>query len=209
MIAGNNWLADYVDSRAEVTVIPTCIDTEIYSQSATPTNVPVIGWMGTSTNYPYLEQLIGPLANLRQKYEFEFLICSDRVNAELFERLEAKFQPWSAAEEVSILQSFDIGIMPLDDNEWARGKCSFKLIQYMSVGKAAVASPVGMNCEVIDGVNNGLFAKANDWEQPLEALLRDEQFRTRVGDNARRRIVDHFSVKSVLAKYDRLLSSLV
>ena len=98
--------------------------------------------------------------------------------------------------------------MPLDDTPWTRGKCSFKLIQYMSVGRAAVASPVGMNRDVIDGQTNGLFASDLDWFEPLNLLLSSETKRTQMGIEARKRVLQEYSTASAVVKYDRLFASL-
>ena len=209
VIAGNDFLAEQVEGLAPITVIPSCIDTDIYcpleNQSDGP---PIIGWMGTSGNFPNLKQLIKPLAELKQRHDFKFVICSDRQDVNLFQKLDADFVRWNPQIEVATLQSFDIGIMPLDDTAWTRGKCSFKLIQYMSVGRAAVASPVGMNRDVIDGQNNGLFANEQDWFEPLDLLLSNKTKRVQMGTEARKRVLQEYSTASAVAKYDRLFASL-
>ena len=126
----------------------------------------------------------------------------------MFQKLDADFVRWNPQIEVATLQSFDIGIMPLDDTAWTRGKCSFKLIQYMSVGRAAVASPVGMNRDVIDGQNNGLFANEQDWFEPLDLLLSNKTKRVQMGTEARKRVLQEYSTASAVVKYDRLFASL-
>ena len=96
----------------------------------------------------------------------------------------------------------------LEDTAWTRGKCAFKLIQYMSVGRAAVASPVGMNRDVIDGQSNGLFANDQDWFEPLDLLLSSKSKRVQIGIEARKRVLQEYSTASAVAKYDRLFASL-
>ena len=209
VIAGNQVLASQVEDLAPVTVIPSCINTEKYCPLEKQSDgAPTIGWMGTAGNFSNLKQLIEPLAELRRHHTFKFVICSDQEDGELFQRLNAGFVRWSPTKEIPTLQSFDIGIMPLDDNAWTRGKCAFKLIQYMSVGKAVVASPVGMNRDVIDGQKNGLFANEQDWYEPLNLLLSNETKRAQMGIEARKRVLRDYSLVSAVTKYDRVFSNL-
>ena len=151
VVAGNSWLASHVPENVPVTVIPTCLDTDYYRPpDLRPLQRPVrIGWIGTSTNLKFLKALEGALRRLRfDGAPFQFIVCSDRAPATWTKNLGVAFIRWSPEAELPFLQSLDIGVMPLDDTDWCRGKCSFKLIQYMAVGCAVVASPVGFNKDV-------------------------------------------------------------
>jgi len=210
VVAGNSWLAAFVDDP-KVSVIPTCIDTEVYAPgpAADGEGEPVVGWIGTAGNFPYLDQLEAPLRRLRQAgFRFRFVICSDRRDPALFERLGAEFIPWSAAAELDILRAFDIGLMPLADDDWCRGKCSFKLIQYMAVGKPVVASAVGMNLDVVSEGMDGFLVDEAGWYEPLAALLADAGRRAAMGASARQTAVARFSVDTAAAAYDAILRAL-
>ena len=211
VVAGNSWLAQHVPDSAETHVIPTCIDTDKY----VPLDVRqekdsvVIGWMGTSSNYLHLHQLIEPFQKLRETgRDFEFVICSDEPNPELLNGLNARFVKWSAASEVDILRSFDIGLMPLAMTDWCRGKCSFKLIQYMAVGKPVVCTPVGMNLDVVEESKTGYFAD-EDWASPLDALIQDEALRDRMGSSARTKIVESYSLDVAFNAYQKIFEGLL
>jgi glycosyltransferase involved in cell wall biosynthesis len=102
---------------------------------------------------------------------------------------------WSLEQEVDLLQDCDIGIMPLQDNEWARGKCGLKLLQYMAVGLPAIASPVGVNLDIVlDGANGFLASSEAEWRAKLIRLCNDEELRTKIGRAARQTVVDHYSL---------------
>jgi len=113
---------------------------------------------------------------------------------------------WSAAGEVARLQQFDIGIMPLQDDAWSRGKAGFKLIQYMALGLPSVASPVGVNTRIVQsGVNGFLAASADEWFQSLSTLLGDAALRDRIGRAARTTVEAGYSVE---ANFPKLLAAL-
>lgn len=211
VVAGNSWLAQSVNADVQVSVIPTCIDTRKYrpcDQQRRPGPVR-IGWIGTSGNFPYLKQLVDPLARLRAKEgSFEFVICSDESNIGLFRELGATFEKWSPERELPFLQSLDIGLMPLADDNWCRGKCSFKMIQYMAVGCPVVASAVGMNIDVIrDGVGGRLVADA-DWIEPLVAMMQSEELRKITGAQARERAVTRYDTSVAVTAYRAILEGL-
>ncbi|MGN6399002.1 MAG: glycosyltransferase, partial [Flavisolibacter sp.] len=123
------------------------------------------------------------------------------------QQLDFYFLPWSEEAEVKELNKIDIGIMPLPDNEWTKGKCGFKAIQYMALQKPAVASAVGVNNEIIDqGVNGFLCTTALEWENALERLLKDENLRLEMGLAGRKKIVEQYSISSQAAAFIALLS---
>jgi len=211
VIAGNSWLADQVDSAKSISVFPTCIDTSRYAPRAEQKarSCLRIGWIGTSGNFPYLEQLIDPLEKLRAEgFDFEFLICSDERERFLIDSLNASFIRWAEEVELEVLQSFDIGVMPLEDNDWCRGKCSFKLIQYMAVGCVPVASRVGMNIDVIEHEIDGLLVEQDEWYRNLKRLLQDDGLRSRIGLNARSTAVAKYDISRAADDYLKLILEL-
>lgn len=205
VLAANEHLAAFARSHCnDVRVVPTGLCTEEFRPPAVPpaNPRPVIGWAGTSGNVWYLRQIAPALRALADRTGFVLrVICNPVPAAELAELpRNLEFVPWSAAGEVARLQQFDIGIMPLQDDAWSRGKAGFKLIQYMACGVAFVASPVGAN-ESVGGPDGtcGLYASSTgDWIHALERLLGDASQRARLGAAGRQRAVQFFD-RRVLA----------
>jgi glycosyltransferase involved in cell wall biosynthesis len=176
VIAGNQYLVDQLSKHEKTVVIPTTIPTDRYVERTkrTPSSLPVIGWTGVASNLPYIAELERVLNALSKRFEFEVhIVCQGGVPSPFREaQFPVTMIAWSPETETSALQNFDIGIMPLQSDEWAKGKCGFKLLQYMAVGLASVASPVGVNKDIISDGTNGLLASSHeDWESCLERLL--------------------------------------
>lgn len=208
VVAGNEWLAQAVDADVSVSVIPTCIDTRLYRPvSGREASGEVrIGWIGTSGNFTYLRHLVEGLSALRSAgRKFRFLVCSDLDPGELGVSLGAEFTKWSPTGELDFLQSLDIGLMPLDDTDWCRGKCSFKLIQYMAVGCPVVASAVGFNNDVVTDGQVGYLVDDDDWYSRLEALVESAELRRNMGANARSRAVALYDIQAAVAAYEKIL----
>lgn len=186
VLAGNAFLESYARRfNARVSIVPTTIDTERYSPALRrPGNIPVIGWTGSYSTARYLARLAGPLQRLRRRHEFRVVV----VGAPALELpgVELELRPWRSASEVQDLADFDVGLMPLDDTEWERGKCGLKALQYMALGIPAVVSPVGVNTEIVRDGENGLLAGSEpEWEAALGRLLRDAGLRRRLGQAGR------------------------
>ena len=200
IIVGNKMLSQYAEKfNQNIVIIPTTINTDLYLPITTKSNkIPVIGWMGTSGKLKNLK-LVSPALNKLsdERFKFKLRIISNEVPRSIINNHPfTEFTPWSAESEIKDLQNFDIGIMPLEDTEWNRGKCGFKLIQYMSVGLATVSSPVGVNEEIITNSINGFSAKSPDeWYTALKILLADQNTRIQQGKNARKTIEDRYSLK--------------
>jgi glycosyltransferase involved in cell wall biosynthesis len=198
VVAGSEYLADYARQFApssRVSVLPTVVDPDVYRPapaSIRKTTV-TIGWIGTPRGSGYLKQLLPVFSELSARHpavRYRF------VGAERFDApsLPIEFKPWSLAEEVSDIQTFDIGIMPLSDDEETRGKCGFKLIQYMSVGVPPVCSPVGANLHIVQHGKTGFCAESStDWLDSLMALVADSELRKHMGQAGRERAISHFS----------------
>jgi glycosyltransferase involved in cell wall biosynthesis len=198
VIVGNNFLKLYASRfNPHVTVIPTVIDTDRYKprKDYSLHGKLNIGWIGLAYNLPYIQELLGTLYKLRREFvEFVFTIISSRRFP--IYGIEAIFRAWSYDNEVEEIKNLDIGLMPLPDDEWARGKCGLKVLQYMACGVPVVASPVGINREIIkDGENGFLAATGNEWLEKLFLLACDEKLRRRLGRKGRETVEKNYSLK--------------
>jgi glycosyltransferase involved in cell wall biosynthesis len=185
VVAGNDFLAARAREYAEhVEVIPTCVDpTRQPLHEHRPAEVATIGWIGSRTTSVYLQAVLPALAELNRPRVRAKLVL---VGADPGLRADwVEHHDWSLASETDLLARFDIGIMPLPDSDWARGKCGYKLLQYFSAGVPAVASPVGVNADLI-GRDRGLLASSpEEWRSALDALISDPGRRRESGQAAR------------------------
>ena len=204
VIAGNSFLYEYaLRFNRHVTILPTPIDTEKYMPRPVDQkkgNI-VIGWIGTSSTSIYLLSISDVFKHLSERYKnIEFRIIGGEIipgPAMPISKIE-----WSLKSEVRDLQGFDIGIMPMPDNDWTRGKCAFKVIQYMAVGIPAVASPVGMNKEVVsDGVSGYLVSANDEWREKLCKLIESSQLRQEMGSNGREIVEKRYSLRVNALKF--------
>ncbi|KPK41115.1 MAG: hypothetical protein AMJ78_06425 [Omnitrophica WOR_2 bacterium SM23_29] len=210
VIAGNEFLKNYASQyNSKVLVLPTCIDTQVYKpklKSAHKDKV-VIGWIGTSFTSIYLDLLKDAYETLADRYKnIEFrIVGGDFKNS----NLPVICKEWSLESEVADLQEFDIGVMPLFDDDWARGKCGFKIIQYMAIGIPTVASRVGMNVEIIeDGKDGFLINGKEDWINKLSLLIEDRQLREDMGRYGKAKVERLYSVEANKHKYIDILEEL-
>jgi len=199
---GNDFLAAYARRfNTNVTVIPTTVDTQYHLQmeSVGTFDKPVIGWTGSASTNQYLQMLDDVLFELRKRCDFEFLVISNQPPDMKFPH---RFVKWSREREIEDLSEMSIGVMPLPDNEWSKGKCGFKLIQYLSIGIPAVASPVGVNNEIVINGETGLIAATKEeWVAALEQLVTDGSLRKRLCDNGRNHVERNYSVNSQKKRY--------
>jgi glycosyltransferase involved in cell wall biosynthesis len=198
VIAGNDYLAAFarVHNPAVVT-IPTCVDTDRFVPRADPrgSGPLVVGWIGSPTTATYLSMLASVFSRVHADTPFEVKVSG--AGSELaFEGVPVKNVPWSLAEEVSLFNTCDIGVYPLTDDEWSKGKCGFKAIQFMACGVPVVASAVGVNREIIDdGVNGFLASTPAEWEVKLRRLLTDAALRARFAAAGRRTVEERYSLR--------------
>lgn len=198
---GNAYLCKYARSyNANVVLNPTTLDTKTLHnpeivQKARSEKI-TIGWTGSHSTLKYLKEIEGVITHLEAKYPaVQLLVIADR-RPELSIR-SLTFVPWNKQTETEDLARIDIGIMPLPDDEWSKGKCGFKALQYMAMEIPTVVSPVGVNAEIVEPGNNGYFATTEqEWITSLEALINDPALRNRLGKNGRKKIVDQYSVLS-------------
>ncbi len=202
VIAGNNFLADYATHfNRKVTVVPSSIDLAAYPHGA---NSNVVGWIGSRTTLPYLSPL---------KPVFETLGIKPRVIASGDPTqlgFETEFRSWRLETEMEELSQFGIGIAPLPDTPWERGKCGMKILQYLACGIPVVASPVGVNAQLVaDGVNGFLAKNTDAWTTALRALRADSNQRQRLGAAGREAVKKNFTVQAAAAGVNSVLRSLV
>jgi glycosyltransferase involved in cell wall biosynthesis len=202
---GNEFLAAFArESARAVTVIPTTIDTESYRvEPRQATKLPVVGWTGSGTTVSYLEAILPSLVRLRREVPFELQIVGAAVGVP---EIETTCRPWREATEVEDIRRFDVGLMPLADDDWCRGKCGLKALQYMALGIPPIVSPVGANAEIVtDGVD-GFWARDDDeWIDRTLRLLRDPELRTRMGAAARLTVERRFSARVQAPRLARIL----
>jgi glycosyltransferase involved in cell wall biosynthesis len=204
---GNDYLAAFARRfNDNVGVVPTTVDTDYYKRDFTkPSQRIVIGWTGSLSTNHYLNELDAVFVALAQDVDFDLVIISNHPPTI---KHPFVFIPWQRNTEVQDLAQIDIGLMPLHDDEWAKGKCGFKLIQYGALGIPSVASPVGVNPSVVLNGQTGLLATTPDeWLNSLKQLCTDAGLRKRLGDNARIRIDTLYSRRAVASLYDALLTN--
>ena len=200
VVAGNNFLAAFARRfNAAVTVVPTAVDTNRFVPRADrvrpPGEAPVVGWIGSPTTYHYVEAMAGLLKDVAQRHPFTLKISGAGQPVQ-FDGVRVEDVPWAMSREVELFNSCDIGIYPLDDDDWARGKCGFKAIQFMACGVPVVASAVGVNREIItDGENGFLASSGPEWTAKIERLLADPALRERFSAAGRRTIEERYSLR--------------
>jgi glycosyltransferase involved in cell wall biosynthesis len=197
VVAGSNHLADYARKHnPRVTVVPTSIDTEKYLPVRRNGNSKrtVIGWTGSSTSQTHLEMFADVLRELTERRDVEIRVQSNR-RPEL-QGVPFVWRPWSPETEIEELSHFDIGIKPMPDDAWSRGKCPMKEIQYMSMGIPTVCSAVGASRELIQHGGNGLLASnRKEWLDSLETLIDDPKLRQDLGAAGRQTVEDRYSMR--------------
>lgn len=185
VIAGSPNLEKYSSRYNPNTyLIPTCIDLNQYDTPKTNKRL-TIGWIGTPGNLKYIHMIKLPLQKLSKKYDFDLKVVSSKKLT--LPSINLINKRWSLAEEIKDLHSFGIGVVPIEDNAYSRGKCGYKLIQYMAAGIPSVASPVGVNKEIIIHGKNGFLASdKKDWFIYLDKLIKNKQLRIRMGKEAKK-----------------------
>ena len=210
VVAGNGFLAEAARPFArKVAVLPTPIDVRQYPPHRSGRDGPRLVWIGSPGNLPYLEMLRPVLAALaRQVPGLRLRVICSRFpdwNDVPIEKVN-----WSEKTEGTDLGASDIGLMPLTDDEWSRGKCAFKMLQYMAAGLPCVTSPVGVNATVaVDGVT-ALFARdASEWHHALRALLDSPEECRAMGASARQRVEKLYDLGTIAGRVADLYTELV
>ena len=203
VVGGNDYLCAFAKQyNKNVIMIPSCVDT-VYGHSRLKdhqTGKPVVGWTGSHSSLQYLENIVPIIKELQRNYEFCFAVIADKKP--LINLDDWVFIPWNADSETDDLLKIDIGLMYLPVDAWSEGKCGFKLIQYLSLGIPAIASPVGVNKIIVEqGINGYLCDTAMEWKAALLKLLTDVSLRKKMGLAGRRKILQQYSIASQEIKY--------
>ena len=195
-ICGNAYLRNYAARYCPRTeIVPTVVDTNVYGPGPEPrANTLVrVGWIGSPSTWGFVKPLVPLLTDLAERLNLAVWVAGAGPQKDIPPRF--KFLPWSEEEEIHLIQNMDIGIMPLPDEPWARGKCGYKLVQYMACGLPVVASPVGVNTDIIDHGSNGFLASdPQEWAGAVTALAQDAALRRRMGLEGRRKVEQAFSL---------------
>jgi glycosyltransferase involved in cell wall biosynthesis len=198
VIAGNQFLkSQVIPYNPNVEIIPTSVDLSHYSlkKGGHPEGLITIGWLGSSSTLKYLRLLLPTLEKMFKGYpHFQLkIVCDQFLDSSHLPIIKKR---WSSQEEEADLKSFDIGIMPLSDDLWSRGKCGLKILQYQSVGVPVVCTPVGVNQDIIEDGVNGFWAQDEDqWEKGLLKLIHEEGLRRKIGLEGRKTVERGYSLE--------------
>lgn len=208
VVAGNGYLARRARQAGarQVEIVPTAIDLDRYRAppAAPVSTTATIGWIGIPLNAHYLTVIAPALRAIADTVKLH--VVGAPVPPELG-GIPAESFPWSEDGEIARISAFDIGIMPLHDTPWERGKCAYKLLQVMAAGKPVIASPVGANAQVVQhGVNGFLADTTEEWTQALCTLATDPDLRQRMGAAARRTVEDRYSAATIAPRLAAILS---
>ena len=208
VIAGNEYLADRACKiAAKVEVIPSCI--EVLAETPPPARLEAqtLGWIGSPTTTPYVEALIPKLAPLRSRFpELRLILVGAQPQRKLPDWVDVR--TWSPASEATALAEMDVGLMPLPDDPWSRGKCGYKLLQYAAAGVPSVGDPVGVNRRILDGIGGVAPLKARTWPSEISELLLDRQARDEIATRGHKFVDREFSYRRWTPELATLLRDL-
>jgi len=209
VMVGNPYLAEYARQfNPCVTMIPTTIDTGKYTiQPKEPVEAPIIGWTGSFSTVQHLDTLGRALQKLAQRERFRLRVIGTPDYR--LEGVEVEAMRWRAETEVDDLRSADIGVMPLPDDAWSKGKCGLKALQFMALGVPTVCSPVGVNTDIIqDGENGSIAGTEDEWVEKLSQLLRSIELRRRLGLAGRVTVESKYSAVAQAPRVYEVLESI-
>lgn len=214
VICGNDYIADYFKQwNRNIKILPTGVDTDRFCPLvSTSTDQFFIGWSGTSSGFKYLRNIQDALAIVIKKYKNVYLriVADQEPKLESIPKEKIIFIKWDAACEVSSIQGMGIGIMPLADTGWERGKCSYKMLLYMACGIPVVVSPVGMNNEVLKHGQCGFYARGTkEWVDAIVCLIEDRLAREEAGKVGRKVVEKHYASKLIACKLSGYIRELV
>lgn len=196
IICGNKYLENYTRRHNDATIIiPTVVDADRYKILDRQVNEqPVVGWVGSPSTYKQMRPTLANLVSLHENLGVTFQVIGSGLQDD--DLVGVNFLDWREDTEAREIAAMDIGIMPLPDDPWSRGKCGYKLIQYMAAGLPVVASPVGVNGDIVDhGVNGFLANSPEEWAQSIRVLAADPQLRAIMGLAGQRKVMEWYSLE--------------
>jgi len=201
IVVCNQYLKDYATKfkeKSKIHIIPTSLDTDKFlplKNTGENRKEPVIGWIGSHSTAAYLNELTDVFRSLKKEHDFVLKIVGSNFSVQI-EGIKIINKEWRLEDDLNDFQSLDIGVYPLPDNEWTKGKTGFKTIQYMSVGIPCVVSNVGRNKEIIqDGINGFLADNKDEWLTKLSLLIENPQLRSSIGARGRETVIERYSLK--------------
>lgn len=197
VVVGNDYLAERARQAGarQVEVLPSVVDLDRYSVCEKDDINFRIGWIGSPITAPYLGLILDALKEVLKKYAARLVLVGSGIKDPL-PGIDKEIQPWNEAGEVRQIQSFDVGIMPVPDQPFERGKCGYKLIQYMACGLPVIASPVGVNANIVEPGKTGFLASSNaDWVQALVRFFEDPGMRADFGRAGRKKVEREYSLQ--------------
>ncbi len=206
---GNAYLRAYADRYcARTEIIPTTVDISLYQPRTATSSAPItVGWIGSPSTWRYCAEMADVLSDFARGQNSHVLIVGAQHAAD--SSLPFEFRDWAEEREIADIQEMDIGIMPIPDEPWARGKCGYKLIQYMACGIPVIASPVGVNSEIVEhGVNGFLANTPEEWRTAIAQLASDADLRIRMGAAGRARVESHYSIQQFGPRMAALIHTL-
>ena len=209
VIAGNDYLADYAKKSGAnwVEILPSVIDGHHYPQQAQFQNdVFTIGWVGTPTTTKYLQNIRDVLVEFCATHSAQIILVG--AEQQDFGDLPIKYMDWSEATEAEIIASFDVGIMPLTDTDWERGKCGYKLLQYMACGVPTIARDVGANRTIVEHNHTGFLVNtSSEWLHAWQTLYHQAETRRTMGQAGYRKLLSTFELQVTAPQLHQLLQA--
>lgn len=193
--AGNNVLAEYARKiNPNTHLLPTVVDTEHYvPTTCSPSSVFTVGWIGSPSTAPYLNEIVGPLSRIGKEGSVRLIVIGGKAPS--IPNVVVEEIDWFEHTEVALINTFDVGVMPLPDDAWAKGKCAFKLIQYMACAVPVLASRVGANVDVVTTDCGFLATDEQEWVDALRFLRDQPDSRQQMGEVGRARVQQHYSLQ--------------
>ncbi len=193
----------------DVCVIPTCVDYDNFPAKiyTTPKNEVVIGWIGGNHNLHYLDMIVEPLNTISKEYNIKLIVVAGKEYVNSNAEFIIENHTWSLATEKDEIRNFDIGLMPIENNAVGKGKCGFKLLQYMGLGIVSIATDVTINGDIIEDATNGFLVKSDNsnWEEVLKKVLSLQSEFSVIGNNARKTVYDQYTYNANIDKYKQFI----
>ena len=210
VMVGNPYLAEYARQvNNKVTVVPTTIDTTKYQPlPRRQSDIPVIGWTGSYSTVQHLNTLRGALQKLAKLHLYRLRVIG--TPAYQIDGVDVEAMIWKSGTELEDLSHIDIGVMPLPNDAWSKGKCGLKALQFMALGIPTICSPVGVNTDIIKDNQNGLLADSEDeWVEKMSQLIKSVEMRERLGEAGRQTVEERYSTKSQAPRVHEIFKSVL